>query len=155
MFGAISDPVYFRNRKVIEMHKFLAVALALIIGSAAPVRAEESPLSVNGATSVSTQDAKALFDKKATFIDVRKDTDWDAGRIPGALHMDLKAKFTQAALQEATKKDQDIVLYCNGSNCLRSSEASVQAIAWGYTKVHYYRDGFPGWQAAGSWGSGA
>lgn len=131
------------------MRKFLATAFALAIVSATPVRAEESPLTVNGATSVSTKDAKTLFDKKATFIDVRNDSDWDAGRIPGSLHMDLKGKFTQAALAEAAKQDQDVVLYCNGSNCLRSSGATVQAVSWGYAKVHYYRDGFPGWQAAG------
>jgi rhodanese-related sulfurtransferase len=47
------------------------------------------------------------------------------------------------------KKDQEVVLYCNGTSCMRSSEASAKAVGWGFAKVHYYRLGFPDWKAAG------
>jgi len=42
-----------------------------------------------------------------------------------------------------------IVIYCNGEDCLRSAKASKMAIGWGFTKIYYYRDGFPAWKKAG------
>jgi len=93
--------------------------------------------------------AKALFDKGAVFVDSRTDKDWGAGRIPGAVHLELSKGFTEASLGAKAKKDQDVVMYCNGVSCLRSSEAAAKAVGWGYKKVHYYRLGFPDWKAAG------
>ena len=130
--------------------QFAAVA-AISLGLAAPVLAGDvSPEQVAGATTVDTAQARALFDKEVAFVDVRKDSDWDAGRIPGAIHLDLKGKFTEEGLSAEVKKDEPLVLYCNGSSCLRSSEASVMAVGWGFGKVHYYRDGFPAWKAGGN-----
>jgi len=122
-----------------------AVAFSLT----APVLAAESPMTVDGATTVDTAKAKALFDKEVLFIDVRKDSDWNAGRIPGAEHLELKKVFTADSMGGIAKKDQEVVIYCNGATCLRSSAASVKAVGWGFTKVYYYRDGFPAWKSAG------
>ncbi|MDH3343420.1 MAG: rhodanese-like domain-containing protein [Gammaproteobacteria bacterium] len=125
--------------------------ISLIFFIATPLFAEEkpdSPLSIDGAVSINTEQAKKLFDKEVTFIDVRKDKDWAAGRIPGAEHLELKKVFSEASLTELVKKDDDIVIYCNGPKCLRSSKASTKAVSWGFTKVHYYRDGMPAWKNA-------
>lgn len=110
---------------------------------------KESPLSVTGATTVNVNEAKAMFDKGVAFIDVRNSKDWGAGRIPGAIHLDVKSAFNEKALQKVVKKDEEVVMYCNGPSCLRSSEASVMAVQWGFKKVRYFRDGFPAWKAAG------
>jgi len=116
----------------------LAAAAAMSFTLAAPVLAGDvSPEQVAGATTVDTAQARALFDKEVAFVDVRKDSDWDAGRIPGAIHLDIKGKFTDESLSAEVKKDEPVVLYCNGSSCLRSSEASVMAVGWGFSKVHY------------------
>ena len=94
--------------------------------------------------------SKTLFDNGALFVDVRKDSDWDAGRIPGAVHLEnKKGAFTEASLSAEAGKDEIIVIYCNGEKCLRSSEGSIDAVSWGFTKIHYYRDGLPAWKAAG------
>lgn len=107
-------------------------------------------MTVDGATTVSAADAKALFDNGALFVDVRKPSDWDAGRIPGAVHMDnKKGNFTSAALSTQAEKNENIVIYCNGESCPRSSKGSKSAVSWGYTNVKYFRDGFPSWKAAG------
>ena len=127
-----------------------AYGLAVVLMMALPmVQAADSPETVTGATTVDGAKAKALFDKGAVFVDVRNDKDWGAGRIPGAVHLDLHKGFDDANLGKKVKKDQDVVLYCNGVSCLRSSEAAVQAVGWGYKKVSYYRLGFPDWKAAG------
>ena len=123
---------------------------ASVFALAFPVAAEVSPMQVDGAVTVDTAAAKALFDQQIAFVDVRKDSDWDAGRIPGAIHLDIKGKYTADALGAEVQKDEPVVVYCNGESCLRSSDAAKMAVNWGFGKVHYYRDGFPAWKAAGN-----
>jgi len=108
-----------------------------------------SPVTVDGAKSVSAAEAKALFDKGAIFVDTRKSKDWDAGRIPDAIHLDVKKVFSEETLGKEVKKGDAVVMYCNGESCLRSSKASKMAVGWGYSNVYYFRDGFPAWKAAG------
>jgi len=108
-----------------------------------------SPETVNGATTVDAAKAKSLFDKGVIFLDVRKDKDWAAGRVPDAIHIELKKKLNADSMSKQIKKDQQVVIYCNGSKCMRSSKASAKAVGWGFTKVFYFRDGFPAWKAAG------
>ena len=128
---------------------FTYFALAVTLAFSAPALAADSPTEVPGATTVDTAKAKELFDKEALFLDVRKDSDWDAGRIPGAEHLELKKVFTADSLGGLIKKDEPVVIYCNGHSCLRSSAASASAVGWGFSKVYYYRDGFPAWKGAG------
>jgi rhodanese-related sulfurtransferase len=131
------------------MRKLSVWLSALLFGAVASVAvAATSPMSVPGATTVSAAEAKALFDKGVVFVDLRSDKDWQAGRIPDAVHLELKSAFNEAALAGLVQKGDPVVLYCNGESCLRSSEASVEAVKWGFTKVHYFRDGLPGWKAA-------
>jgi rhodanese-related sulfurtransferase len=127
-----------------------ACGLAVVLMMALPMaQAAESPATVAGATTIDGAKAKALFDKGVVFVDMRTDKDWGAGRIPGAVHLELSKVFSDASLGAKVKKDQDVVMYCNGVSCMRSSEASAKAVGWGYKKVHYYRLGFPDWKAAG------
>lgn len=126
---------------------YLLVATLFIYSSV--WAADVSPMTVEGATTVSAAEAKALFDGEALFVDVRKDSDCDAGRIPGAVHLDIKSKFTNEALGAEAGKDEKIVIYCNGEKCMRSSKGSKEAVGWGFSNIYYFRDGFPAWKAAG------
>jgi len=112
--------------------------------------ADVSPTTVSGATTVDTAKARELFDQEVAFVDVRKNSDWDAGRVPGAIHLELKKVFSAESLEAEVPKGEAVVLYCNGESCLRSSKASAQAVEWGWSNVYYYRDGFPAWQSAGN-----
>lgn len=109
----------------------------------------QSPQEVAGATTVDSEQAKALFEQGVSFIDVRKEIDWVAGRIPHAVHLELRHRFTPERLRRAAAPDEPVVFYCNGPECPRSSIAARQAVAWGYRRVYYYRDGFPAWRNAG------
>ncbi len=133
--------------------KYLALSsffLILAITGTANAGNKLSPTSVDGATTVDTAKAKALFDQGVIFIDVRKDKDWNAGRIPDAVHIELKKVLSEKTLSKEVKQNQEVVMYCNGEKCMRSSKASTKAVAWGFSKVYYYRDGFPAWKAAGN-----
>ena len=130
--------------------KGLVVAIIATFLFAAPsLAAVDSPEKINGATTVSTAEAKALFEKGVTFIDVRKNSDWEAGRIPGAKHLELKKVLSEESLAKVAGKDKQIVIYCNGPKCMRSSKACAKAVAWGFSKIYYFRDGFPAWQSQG------
>tara|TARA_B100000315_G_scaffold143376_2_gene132369 strand:+ start:2002 stop:2412 length:411 start_codon:yes stop_codon:yes gene_type:complete len=131
-----------------KIGKFIA---AVVVGLAVafPAMADISPVEIKGATTVSVSKAKELFEKEVAFIDVRKNSDWDAGRIPGAVHIELKKVFSEAKLLEVVKKDKPVVFYCNGESCLRSSKASAKAVSWGFKNVYYFRLGFPGWKKSG------
>jgi len=125
------------------------VAFSLLAFAQLGTAADVSPMSVAGAETVDVDKAKALFDQGALFIDVRSDKDWNAGRIPDAVHLELKKVFSEETLGAEAGKGDPVVFYCNGENCLRSSDAAKKAVSWGYTNVYYFRDGFPAWKAAG------
>ena len=80
---------------------------------------------------------------------VRAVADWNSGHIAGAAYLELKEVFSEAALLRVVEKDSEVVIHCEGPKCLRSSKACAKAVSWGFTKVYYFRDGFPAWRAAG------
>jgi rhodanese-related sulfurtransferase len=138
--------------KNVTSRYLLAWLLALLTGfaqAADQYLVEASPETVDGSTLVNNSEAKALFDKGVVFIDVRTKKGFDSGRIPDAELLDLKEGFNKEALEALVKPDQEVVIYCQGVKCKRAAEAINQALSWGYTKVYYYREGFPGWKQAG------
>ena len=126
----------------------LLVSLLLLFATSAAL-AEVSPMTIDGATTVTTEEAHKLFKEGALFVDVRRDSDWDAGRVSGAAHLNLKTNFSADSLGGEISKDEKVVIYCNGEKCLRSSAACAKAVEWGFSNVYYYRDGFPAWKSAG------
>lgn len=133
-----------------RVYTFVTLVACLFLCNFVAVAGDvESPVNVAGSETIDAVKAKSLFDKGVYFIDVRSDKDWDAGRIPDAVHMELHHNFDEAKLSAVVAKDKEVVFYCNGEHCLRSSEASEKAAGWGWKKIYYFRDGFPAWKAAG------
>ncbi len=128
----------------------ITIAALMALSTATWAGKEDGPTTVPGATTIDVAEAKKLFEAETPFIDVRKDKDWDAGRIPGAYHLDVKKALTKESLADVVKPDETVVFYCNGPKCLRSSKATAMAVSWGYKDVKYFRNGFPGWKSAGN-----
>lgn len=132
--------------------KFLFVAVALAGLAISPVASakEAAPLTVEGATTIDAAEAKRLYDEGVAFVDPRGDADFEAGRIPEAMHLPVKgSEFTKENLAKLVDPDEPVVFYCNGQKCGLSSMAAAKAVSWGWNKVYYFRDGFPGWKSAG------
>ena len=108
-----------------------------------------SPLTVPGAATVTTDEAKVLFDAGVPFVDVRNLPLYKLGHVERAYWLDIKTDFTREKLLEIVNRDEEIVIFCNGEKCLRSSQASALAVSWGFTAVYFFRDGFPSWKAKG------
>lgn len=135
-----------------HIFKYMALGLVLAFGSqfvSASELVKSTPESVPGATTVDAAAAKKLFDQEAAFVDLRKENVWNSGRVPGAIWLDFKSSFDEAALTSEVEKDEKVVFYCSGVRCPRSSKAATKALAWGFTDVYYFRDGFPAWKTAG------
>ncbi len=128
-----------------------ALLMVSVLAVSTWVQAAVSPMTVAGATTVNAAEAKKLWESGAVFIDSRKQSDWEVGHIPEAVHLDRKnpAVYNPEAIAEAVAKDEPVVSYCNGARCLRSSQTAADLVKMGYQKVYYFRDGFPAWSDAG------
>lgn len=125
-------------------------AMLLINPAMAMEEMKDSPVKVEGSTLVTSKEAKALFDEGVVFFDVRETPAFEMGRIPSSVHLDVMTNaFTQAALEAEAKPMDKKVIYCNGIKCARSSLAIAKAVSYGHKNIYYFREGFPGWKAAG------
>lgn len=132
------------------MKNYFSLPLVLLFLVTSVLAADLAPAKVAGASTISTATAKILFDKGYIFVDVRRAEDFNSGHIPGARHLAINSEnFTAESLSAIVRKDQAVVFYCNGLNCKGSSIASEKAVAWGWSKVLYYREGWPQWKEAG------
>lgn len=131
----------------------LLVAVALLglqpLYPKAAMAEYSSPEHVDGTTTISVQEAKALFDQGVPFVDVRNPRLFAGGHIVGAHHLDLKNGFSEEALAAVAGRDQPLVIYCSGVKCSRSYRASTKAVSWGFKQVRYFRGGIADWRDAG------
>lgn len=84
--------------------------------------------------------------EKFTLVDVREDNEWDAGRLPGAIHLG-KGIIERDIEKEIPDHASKIVLYCGGG--YRSALAADNLQKMGYTNVISMDGGFKGWKSAG------
>lgn len=79
----------------------------------------------------------------AFVLDVRERGEWDAGHVPGALHIplgDLAARYTEIG------RDRELYVICRSG--IRSAHAA-QALADAGWNAFNVMDGMLGWQASG------
>jgi rhodanese-related sulfurtransferase len=131
-------------------------SVMLLLGSvlaAAPVPAADpgyrAPEAVDGATTITAEEARALHKAGTLFVDVRSPRLYARRHIPGAHHLDLKSAYTEEALAAIAERDEPLVIYCSGIKCSRSFRASSMAVGWGYRDVRFFRGGIVDWRKAG------
>ncbi len=126
------------------MSKFIGVLIFICISLTSQ---SEEIQSIKGANTVDAYEALSLFEKGATFIDVREQFEFQLGHIRSAVHLDLKRGFNDLYLIETLDRNIPIVIYCNSAHCYRSAVATFLAVNWGYENVHYFKDGYFTWLA--------
>ena len=104
-----------------------------------------APANVSGSQLIDSQEAYEMFQKGSKFIDVRPERFIKKGKIKNAYHL-YSDSFSKQKLNSIAKVNENIVIYCNGQGCSLSAEAIVKAVKYGYTKIYYYRDGYPAWK---------
>ncbi len=89
---------------------------------------------------------KMLTDQVAfTFIDVREDDEWRAGRAKGAIHVG-RGVIERDIENLVPNKNQKLVLYCGGG--FRSALAAENLQRMGYTDVISMDGGIRAWRDA-------
>jgi rhodanese-related sulfurtransferase len=83
---------------------------------------------------------------KLTLIDVREESEWARGHLPGAVHRG-KGVIERDIEQSFPDKDAPLVLYCGGG--FRSALAADNLQKMGYTNVISMDGGWRGWTEAG------
>jgi sulfur-carrier protein adenylyltransferase/sulfurtransferase len=95
---------------------------------------------------VTPQDVAALPDGATTVIDVREDSEWEQGHLPGAVHIS-KSYVEQQIEGTVPDRDAPVVLYCAGG--VRSLFAAQTLEQLGYTNVASRSGGFQQWKSSG------
>jgi len=79
-------------------------------------------------------------------VDVREESEWEAGRIPGAEYLG-RGIIERDIENTIPDVDAPIVLYCGGG--YRSALAAENLQRMGYVNVQSMDGGFRGWKEAG------
>jgi rhodanese-related sulfurtransferase len=97
-------------------------------------------------TDVSTIRERLARGDSFLLVDVREESEWKAGHIPGAVYLGkgIIERDIEARVQEL---DTEIVLYCGGG--YRSALAADALGRMGYTRVLSMDGGMRGWREAG------
>lgn len=90
---------------------------------------------------------RKLESGKAKLIDVREESEWEAGHARGAEHMG-KGVIERDIEQRVPDKKVELILYCGGG--FRSALSADNLQKMGYTKVASMAGGWRAWQAAGA-----
>jgi rhodanese-related sulfurtransferase len=102
---------------------------------------------------ITSEQAKALFDGGAIFIDARRSAAYRDGHVRGARSISVwesdADEKVKAFYDEGHDANSPIVVYCTGGDCEDSHELAQKL--WGVTfdNVSVYRDGFPDWEKRG------
>jgi rhodanese-related sulfurtransferase len=88
-----------------------------------------------------------LANGEATLIDVREESEWEAGHALGAYHIG-KGVIERDIEQKVPDKSAELILYCGGG--FRSALATDNLQKMGYTNVASMSGGWRAWQAAGA-----
>jgi molybdopterin/thiamine biosynthesis adenylyltransferase/rhodanese-related sulfurtransferase len=95
---------------------------------------------------VTPQQVNDLPPGDAVLVDVREESEWEQGYLPGAVHIS-KSYVEQAIEAEVPDRDRQVILYCAGG--VRSLFAAQALEQLGYTNVASMSGGFQAWKSAG------
>jgi len=97
-------------------------------------------------TDVATVHARMEAGEALLLVDVREESEWAAGHIPGAVHLG-KGVIERDIEGKIPELDREVILYCGGG--FRSILAAETLGRMGYTRVVSMDGGMRGWRDAG------
>lgn len=95
---------------------------------------------------VSTVQTKLQESASFVLVDVREESEWEAGHLPQAIHIG-KGVIERDIEKKVPDTEQEIILYCGGG--YRSALAADTLQKMGYTNVWSMDGGFRDWKASG------
>jgi rhodanese-related sulfurtransferase len=128
--------------------------------NASVAMAAETPAALPGVKVVSAEEVKKMLDSAVPVIDTRVAAEYAEKTIKGAISVPYKEKSAKDAGFDPSQDQFDLsklpgdkgaplVFFCNSGECWKSYKASVVAHKAGYTKINWFRGGFPEWSSKG------
>ncbi|AHG90558.1 beta-lactamase domain protein [Gemmatirosa kalamazoonensis] len=108
--------------------------------------ARHGPLEKTPQTTVSELRAR-LERGEVAVVDVRNESEWEAGHLPGVTHVPLARLAEEVERVRALAHDRPIVVHCQGGS--RSAIAASVLQANGMSQVANLAGGYAAWQKAG------
>lgn len=87
---------------------------------------------------ITAEEAKTMMDEQdgILVLDVREQSEYDAGHIPGAVLLPVGSIDEESAAAVIPGKDAAVLVYCRSGN--RSKKASKALVDLGYTKIYEF-----------------
>lgn len=100
------------------------------------------------------EEAWALFQARAPFLDARRSDEFKRGHVAGAWNISVwesspDARITEFEAAAAPASSAPLVLYCSGGDCEDSHLLASRLAALGYRNLLIYRAGYPDWEKRG------
>ena len=118
------------------MKRILPILLIMlfVLSGCSSVKEEQNKA---GYTQISQEEAKEMMgrDDGHVIVDVRRQDEYDAGHIPGAILIPNES-IGHGAPEALPDYDQVILIYCRSGN--RSKQASEKLAAMGYTNIYEF-----------------
>jgi rhodanese-related sulfurtransferase len=138
----------------------LMFSLVLGVGLSLSAIAAETPDTLAGVKLVNAAEVKTMIDSGVPVIDTRVSAEYAEKTIKGAKSVPYKEKSAKDVGFDASQdqfdlsklpadKSAPVIFFCNSGECWKSYKASVVAKKAGYTKIYWFRGGFPEWSKAG------
>jgi ABC-type phosphate/phosphonate transport system substrate-binding protein/rhodanese-related sulfurtransferase len=119
-----------------------------------------TPKLLPGASVINADQAKELMDKGVPLFDTRVEHEYKESHIKGAVNIPYKENSAKevdfddtldAFAMDRLPKDKSgpVIFACNGAECWKSYKSAKLALKNKYTKVYWYRGGYPEWKARG------
>jgi rhodanese-related sulfurtransferase len=86
-------------------------------------------------------------DQRVKLIDVREDSEWQAGHAAGSAHLG-KGIIERDIEEKVPDKSTELILYCGGG--YRSALAAAALQEMGYTNVFSMAGGWKAWKESGA-----
>ena len=115
--------------------RMLAIILFILTGcSSVDGQVTNGEAAGSSYTQISQEDAKAMMEKEDghVIVDVRRQDEYDAGHIPGAILIPNES-ITAEQPEELPDLNQIILIYCRSGN--RSKQAAQKLADMGYTNI--------------------
>lgn len=119
-----------------------------------------TPKVLQGASVITAEQAKELMGKGAPLFDTRVEHEYKESHVKGAISVPYKENSPKEVDFDETldvfdlgklpkDKNMPLIFACNGAECWKSYKSAKLAIKNQYTKVYWFRGGYPEWKSRG------
>jgi len=115
-----------------------------------PVVDDSVDIESEGIRIISLEHLRKVIDSGGAVIDARPAAEYDAGHVPGAIHLDYYEFGWQIDdVQPLLDYENELAIYCSGPLCEDSELLAKELYTLGYRNILVFRGGIEKWMEEG------